>query len=374
MANIDVWENKDIFSTVFIPTRSLPTFDKPIYGLDIVRATDSTTGMIGAIECVQKFHGIWRVTVKNDIARALLLTRGISLRGHYVAVLGQNPFLTPDGEEPQRLSISNIPYGFSIEPILQALDDLGVKLTSNLKPEYFREDNNKLIEVKTGKLFAYMSPPKEPLPRFVQLTRRHKVYLSYLGQEEELEKIQNLEKAKEQATQQEKEKANDQPHTHTPSVPSCTAETGLTEDTNCADDIGRIEDTAEPLPYSDHPKENSLSASATFIKPVAFDISLSSIQERILNKKKNKNKALEKDQLTLVDMVSNRSKTPSRAPREDRSTSSSFTTKRNFSQRNSPNQDTLSSQAKASKTVIDDAVYSRSLRSASFSAPSEGLG
>ena len=62
----------------------------------------------------------------------------------------------------------------------------------------------------------------------------------------------------------------------------------------CGEDTGRLEDTAEPLPYTDHVKANSLSASATFIKPIAFDISLSSSQERIIKKKKDKSKALKK--------------------------------------------------------------------------------
>ena len=160
----NVWKNSQSYSTVFIPTRSLPTFDKAIYGIDIVRAVDLTTGNVGAIECVQKVQGVWRVTVKNDLARAALLTRGISLRGHFVTVLGQNPFLSPDGEETLRLSISNIPYASSLEPLLQTLDNLGLKLTTRLMPEYFREENDKLIDVKTGRLFAYMVQPKHPLP------------------------------------------------------------------------------------------------------------------------------------------------------------------------------------------------------------------
>ena len=123
----NVWRNSQTYSTVFIPTRSLPTFGKVIYGIDIVRAVDSTTGNTGAIfECVQKVQGVWRVTVKNDLARAALLTRGISLRGHFVTVLGQNPFLSPDGEETLRLSISNILYATPIEPLLQMLEDLAV--------------------------------------------------------------------------------------------------------------------------------------------------------------------------------------------------------------------------------------------------------
>ena len=130
--------------------------------------------------------------MKNDLARAALLTRGISLRGHFVTVLGQNPFLSPDGEETVRLRISNILYATPIEPLLQMLEDLGVKLTTNLMPEFFREENEKLTDDKTGRLFAFMTQPKKPLPRFVRLMKKHKVYLSYMGQEEEIKKAKNL--------------------------------------------------------------------------------------------------------------------------------------------------------------------------------------
>ena len=169
--------------------------------------------------------------MKNEIARAALLTRGISLRGHYVAVLGQNPFLSPDGEETLRLSISNIPYATAIEPLLQALNSLGVKLTTNLMPEYFREENDKLINVKTGKLFAYMSPPKQPLPRFLKIMKKHKVYLSYLGQKEELERLEKLEKAREQLRDQEIDE-HDQNNQHQQNV---------THDQNGGEQVAQID-------------------------------------------------------------------------------------------------------------------------------------
>ena len=228
-----------------------------------------------------------------------------------------------------------------------------------------------------------MSPPKEPLPRFVQLTRRHKVYLSYLGQEEELKKLEELEKAREQATQQEKENSNDQPHTHThvpsipcgkpvdqhvnsigqhiissseygnlldqgtstvSSVPSCTAETGL------------LEDTPEPIPLTD--------SSLDVNKPIAFDIPLSATPAD-KSRKKISTKKLKMNQLTLID-IDKRNRKSSRTPGRPSMNNSN---KRNFSERESPSH--TDSKSKASKTIIEEHSSSRFSEYESLSVASE---
>ena len=367
--NNNVWEVSQTHSTVFIPTRSLPTFDKAIYGIDIVRAVDLTTGNIGAIECVQKVQGVWRVTVKNDLARAALLTRGISLRSHFVTVLGQNPFLSPDGKETLRLSISNIPYATSIEPLLHILDNLGVKLTTGLMPEYFREDNGKLMNVKTGRLFAYMTQPKDPLPRFVKLMKNHKVYLSYMGQEEELKRLESLEKEKDQQRDQSDDVQNENDSfqgniqnqkTNQLEKPSDNNTNGTASFPSCAADTELLEDTPEPLPLT----ADSLGTyDASLNKPIAFDIPLSSTQKNII-KKRSKINLLKKKQLTLHEM-NKRNKKSSSTPRIS-------SNKRNFGDRGSPSYNTTQgSKSKASKTVSKKHESSHSAEDASLSVASE---
>ena len=94
------------YTTVFIPNQNIPAFERPVYNLELYRSIEQTTGNSQLSECIQKIGGLWRITVKNSHARALLLTRGLNIRGHTVTVLGQNPFLY-EGEETVRLSVIN---------------------------------------------------------------------------------------------------------------------------------------------------------------------------------------------------------------------------------------------------------------------------
>ena len=129
---------------------------------------------------------------------------------------------------------------------------------------------------------------------------------------------------------------------------------------------------SEPLPFPDQAQGNSLTSPAIKPKPIAFNIPLSSSQERKIKKKKGKSITLKNKQLTLDDIAEDRSRKPLKTPgRKDRPSLTGSNTKRNFSQRNSPSQDSL---AKVSKKVSNDPFSSPSLGSSSLSVPSEGQG
>lgn len=346
---------------VFILTKSLPVFGEPIYGLELLKAIESTTGLTGKILCVQKISGLWRITLSNELARATLLTTGVSLRGHFVPVLGSNPFFL-NGKETIRLSISNFPFAgsSSLEVIQRELETLNVNMTSKLQYNMYRDTNNKLTNCSNGKMFVYIIAPETPLPKFIKVDR-HKVFLSYLGQDEALN-AKEIEQSKENSNDQsqrpvppnpfekpvEKQvnsinehdipsECSDLPDQHrTSTVPStltCAAETGL------------LEDTPEPLPLSDN---------SSFDKPIAFNIPLSKTPGN-KTRKKSTFKILKKNQPTLHDLDKRGRKsykTPSRSSRNS-------STKRVFSERESPSHNAnTGSKQKASRTVTEEHVSS----------------
>ena len=349
---------------VFILTKSLPVFEKPIYGLELLKAIESTTGLTGKTLCVQKISGLWRITLSNELARATLLTTGVSLRGHFVPVLGSNPFLV-NGKETIRLSISNFPFAgsSSLEVIQRELDTLNVNMTSKLQYNMYRDTNNKLTNCSNGNMFVYIIAPETPLPKLIKVDR-HKVFLSYPGQDEALN-------AKE--IEQSKENSNVQNQRPVPPIPfekpvvtveqqvksinehDIPSECGdlpdqqrtstVPSNLTCAAETGLLEDTPEPLPLADNLSIN---------KPIAFNIPLTKTPGYKTRKKSTINK-LKKNQLTLHDLNKRRRKsykTPSRP-------SGNSSTKRIFSERESPSHNAnTGNKQKASRTVIEEHVSS----------------
>ena len=167
----------DTYPTYFVQVKHLPAFGKPIYGIEMYHAVEAITGECDRSECIQKIDGLWRITVKCAESRAVLLTKGINIRGHNVTVLSKNPFLV-NGEQGVRLTISNLPYSVSNDTIKRRLTAMGVVTSGKIDWELYH-DEKKLTACKTGKRFIYIARPKTALPNTIMVADKFLGYLSY---------------------------------------------------------------------------------------------------------------------------------------------------------------------------------------------------
>ena len=103
-----------------IPQRVEPIFfmngdvdqnDKYLTVCEICYAVRDVVGRESYIDGAQRIGGLWRVYMKDPIARAQVLVTGISLRDMQVNMYDKNPYLHPGKEdvEPTRLYVRNIP-------------------------------------------------------------------------------------------------------------------------------------------------------------------------------------------------------------------------------------------------------------------------
>ena len=171
---------EDTYPTLFVRVKDLPSFGTPIWGIEIYDAVESVTGERDRSECIQKSDGLWRITVKDSHSRLTLLNTGLNIRGHHVTVLSKNPNLI-NGQESVRLSISNLPYSVSNETIKKTLKNLGVTFGRDLEWDLYHKDK-KVTACKTGKRFAWIAPPKIPLPNHFKVAGKFHGFLSYKGQ------------------------------------------------------------------------------------------------------------------------------------------------------------------------------------------------
>ena len=114
-------------STLFVSANALPAVTSPdfIGGLEICRAMEKVVG-VGNVDGSIRISGLWRLQVKNEKSRTVLLTQGISIRGLNITVLSKNPYLV-DNQESVKLIVGNLPFSISNEEIKQALISNGAK-------------------------------------------------------------------------------------------------------------------------------------------------------------------------------------------------------------------------------------------------------
>ena len=137
------------------------------------------------IEGTMKISGLWRLCLKPgpnaQLARASILANGLDLRGHMIPVLSENPFLI-NGQESNRLVISNLPFSVSNDAVKGALVDLGLQLgSSEVKWEMYKDSNKKMTGFKNGKRVIHIAPPAQPLPNKIKVAGMFDAFLSYRG-------------------------------------------------------------------------------------------------------------------------------------------------------------------------------------------------
>ena len=119
------------------------------------------------IEGAQKIGDLWRIYLKDQLARVKLLSYGITLRGQQIELKERNPFTIVgyEGIETTRLFIRNIPLSFDNNEIIEALKVLGVEMVNTMKDARARDPDGKLTNFKTGDRFVDMVVPDDPLPK-----------------------------------------------------------------------------------------------------------------------------------------------------------------------------------------------------------------
>ena len=182
-------------STLFLPVKSLPKTESKdfIGGLEICRAMETVVGP-NKVDGSIRISGLWRLQVKDEKSRSLLLRMGLPIRGLNCTVLSKNPYHIGD-EESVKLIVGNLPFSIAEDEIRKALISIGVNVGSSLQWEHYREEkdpNNPdkiqgLTSFKTGRRFAYIAKPNVPLPQRLKVANKFNAFLYYKGQKEALE-------------------------------------------------------------------------------------------------------------------------------------------------------------------------------------------
>ncbi|GFS06401.1 hypothetical protein ElyMa_004706000 [Elysia marginata] len=194
-------------AAIFLMEKSIiPTLAKPIKGLEICKSCEEITGK-NTIDGAQKISGLWRIYPLGSRARRDLLVSGIEIRGQSLVLLDKNPFMVAGADNPTtKLIVGNIPISVSNTEITDSLRNLGAKLRSPLKEEYYRDDDGGLTRFKTGRRFVYIDIPVNPLPKLVRVASNFVAFLYYREQEMSKERHENKER------QNAPEEGNEDPH------------------------------------------------------------------------------------------------------------------------------------------------------------------
>ena len=145
------------------------TIDRSTPGFLICREIEKVTGK-GTIVGVQKLRGLYRVYTKTLKVRNMLLSKGFSVNGVFIALIDTNPRSGKreneeiEEKENIRIIVGNLPYSISPAEIRNALSEVeGVELRSPLYDETYRDDNGFLTLFKTGRRFVYAVAPSKPI-------------------------------------------------------------------------------------------------------------------------------------------------------------------------------------------------------------------
>ena len=152
---------------VFAKAKDVPE-DISVYGICYASEVVSGKGSIDGATCI---NGLWRVQPLTEVARAKLLTTGITLNGTRVSLDSMNPFRTGGGTESDstRLTVSNLPFSYSDDAMERNLYRLGVRLRSRITMERARGPDNHLSDWKTGRRTMWIEMPRSPLPKTTKM-------------------------------------------------------------------------------------------------------------------------------------------------------------------------------------------------------------
>ena len=140
---------------------------KDVSGYEVCREIEKVVGT-GKVVGAQFLHGLCRIYLSSLDARDTLLIKGVTIRGIYISIIGQNPSIVQGaGEKPAiKIIIGNLPLSISNDLILSSLKQVeGVSIRTRIFDEKYRDESGGLSAFKTGRRFVYVNPPENPLPR-----------------------------------------------------------------------------------------------------------------------------------------------------------------------------------------------------------------
>ena len=138
-----------------------------------IQVCKAITEIIGSskLEGVQKVNNLWRVYVKDKVARLELTVKGqIAVNGKMVPLYDRNPYVTYQGLPMQKkinndkITIKNLPLSVSNEEIEKLLREKNVKLVSPVRYGLIRDDSGQATTYKSGDRFVYVESFDVPLP------------------------------------------------------------------------------------------------------------------------------------------------------------------------------------------------------------------
>ena len=160
---------------VFLKNRDIPISNasRPATVLELCVAAERTTGQGGVVGS-QVIGGLWRLYPANAEARSNLLVRGLRIRGVSLQVSGVNPFILrgDSGEEKPstKVWVDGVPISVANSEIEHSLVQAGCELRSSVKMDRARDVDNKLTRFLTGRRFVFITVPKAPLDRMLQVS------------------------------------------------------------------------------------------------------------------------------------------------------------------------------------------------------------
>lgn len=161
-----------------------PTMNKPVYIKNSEIQLDKTN-RIGDFEmyeslhkkvgddilCIQLERDLWRVYLKSNDSRSVLLVQGFEIRNITAQVYDSNPYSTgakSPREKVLKVTICGLPLSVDDSAVFEMLHSFDVTIKSSLKYENIRHpDTHRMTNVLNGNRFLYISP----LPNNASLPR-----------------------------------------------------------------------------------------------------------------------------------------------------------------------------------------------------------
>ena len=203
---------------------------KDVTGYEVCREIEKVVGP-GKVVGAQFLHGLCRIYLSSLDARDSLLIKGVTIRGIYISIIGQNPNIVHGaGEKPAiKVIIGNLPMSISNDLILSSLKQVeGASVRTRIFDEKYRDESGGLSAFKTGRRFVYVNPPDNPLPRdFTVGEWRASLY--HYGQKKKqvqqdtLNNKNTSDSSQVDNTQQEAQLNNTQQHSQPSPTQTCSA-------------------------------------------------------------------------------------------------------------------------------------------------------
>ena len=203
---------------------------KDVTGYEVCREIEKVVGP-GKVVGAQFLHGLCRIYLSSLDARDTLLIKGVTIRGIYISIIGQNPNIVHGaGEKPAiKVIIGNLPMSISNDLILSSLKQVeGASVRTRIFDEKYRDESGGLSAFKTGRRFVYVNPPDNPLPRdFTVGEWRASLY--HYGQKKKqvqqdtLNNKNTSDSSQVDNTQQEAQLNNTQQHSQPSPTQTCSA-------------------------------------------------------------------------------------------------------------------------------------------------------